>query len=224
MVAVVASGTVYLHAAVDRVVAQTDAGVIRYNMIACEPDIAPDDCHAIEQSRIDRRVHRAWIDAAVRLHDVALTPAEAADVERETAASKQNIEKGAARFHSLAVAVLRIRRGESRAQVFTDISAQGITERELNWEIAHVRTEAEAERAARKDFVADGERATREYYTQIHELARLRDIVRRQAAAESRTFDEEEKQFWSHIAMATHTRILDPAFVIPEQKGILVSR
>jgi len=209
---------------VGRVVASTSSGSILYGMIACDPESEGADCHRYEQQRIDRRIHRVWIDAAMKTYGVTLTPEEKASVERNLAEARAAIERAAKRFHALAVAALRVRRGEDRAVVLADIEHEGIPARDFNWELAHVRTVRDAERAAAKDFVADGERGMREYQVRMHGLGHLSEIVKQRAIAGHVGFETAEERFWSEIARATDTRIIDPVFAMPGRKGILVNR
>lgn len=207
---------------VARVIAQTDIGRVLYRMIACEPrESHADDCHAQEQQRLDRRIRRQWIDAAVKLYSVSLTPGEEAAVARKVDAEKGDIDKAAAHFRLLADAASKIRRGEDQARVQSDLVKEGFDPSELEWELDHLPTVAAAERMAGKDFVAEGREAARKDYAQPFILDHMRRIVAKRAAAERVPFETAEKEFWSGVAVSVHTRIIDPAFRLPEQKGIL---
>lgn len=208
-----------------RLIAQSDAGKVLYRMISCEqPAEAVSDCHAREQQRLARRIQMQWINAAAKMQGVALKPDEETDVARKTAAEESHIVTAAARFKALAVAAAKIRRGEDRARVLAELSKQGITAQDLDWELGQLPTLLDAERAAAKDFVAEGRQATRDYYAGPYVIEQLREIVSLRAAAEHASFDSAEEQFWTNVAHATHTRIIDPSFSLPDQKGILISR
>ncbi len=209
----------------DRVIAESDSGKMLYRMIACEPRASTaDDCHAREQQRLVRLYHRHWIKAAVKMYGVALTPEEEGVVARQTAVEEPHIEAAAARFHAIDLAALRIRRGEDRARVQSELSKEGITARDLDWEFEHVPTLADAERVAARDLVAEGRQASRDNHSLPYILEHLREMVSKRAAAEHISFDAAEEQMWSEVARATHTRIVDPAFSLPDRKGILVNR
>jgi hypothetical protein len=208
----------------DRLIAQSGDYQVLYRMIACEPGTPLDKCHAIEQQRLSRRIQREWINAAVKIHGIALTAAEEAEVEQKTAAQESNIVIAADRFKALAVAALKIKRGEDRAHVVAELSKQGITASDLDWETRAVPTMSAAEHTASKDFVAEGRQATRDMYARPYILEHLREIVRKRAKAQHRSFEDAEEAFWSDVAHATHTRIIDPAFSLPTKKGILVNQ
>ena len=205
----------------DRLVAQTDAGRIFYRMIACssEPDVTRAAC---EQRRLDRRIHDVWIDTAAGMNSVSLTPDEQAQVARQTEASESYIQRAGGRFHLLATAALRVRRGEDRRRVVMDLEDHHIAEQDLTWELDHLPTVSAAERAAARDFTAETRAAIRRTEGRPFILGHLRDIVRNRASAERVSFDTAEERFWSDVARATHTNIVDPAFRLPDRKGILV--
>jgi hypothetical protein len=207
----------------DRLIAQTDSGRVLYRMIACDPQApTPEDCHAREQQRLVRRIHSQWISAAVATYNITLTPAEQAAVDRKTAAEEAHIQAAAARFKALADAALKIRRGEERSHVLAELARLNIPARDLDWELQHLPTLADAERTAAKDFVAEGRKSMRESFAHPYLLAHLHDLVQQRATAHHLPFDAAEEQFWSEVAQATHTRIVDPAFSMPERKGLLV--
>src|SRR5438874_3812974 len=57
----------------DRLVAQSDRGKVFYRMISCEQQASvAADCHAREQQRLARYIHRQWINAAVETYAVTL--------------------------------------------------------------------------------------------------------------------------------------------------------
>ncbi len=208
----------------DRLIAQSDTGRVLYRMIACERASVAADCHAREQQRLARHIHRQWVNAAAKIYGVTLTPEEEAVVARKTAADESHIEAAAARFQALASAALKIRRGEDRGRVFAELSKHGITAHDLDWELDHLPTIADAERTAAKDFVAEGRQAARDSYARPYIIKHLREIVTKRSLAEHLSFDSAEERFWSEVARATHTRIVDPAFELPDRKGILVSQ
>jgi hypothetical protein len=209
----------------DRVIAESDGGKLLYRMIACEPRASTaGDRHASEQKRLARSFHEEWINAAAKMYGVALTPEEEAVVARQTTSEEPHIEAAAVHFHAVDVAALRIRRGDDRARVLTELSKEGVTAQELDWEFEQVPTIAGAERLAARDCVAELRQAARDNHSLPYILEHLREIVRKRAAAEHVSFDAVEEQFWSEVARATHTRIVDPAFSLPDRKGILVSR
>lgn len=207
----------------DRLIAQSDAGRVLYRMIACDPKTStPDDCHTREQQRLTHRLHAQWISAAVKTYNVSLTPAEETAVERKTAAEAAHIDAAAARFKALADAAVKIRRGDDRTRVLAELAKVNIPERDLDWELAHLPTLADAERTAAKDFVAEGQQAARESFARPYLLAHLHELVQQRATARQLSFEAAEEQFWSEVAATTHTRIVDSAFSMPEQKGLLV--
>ena len=206
----------------NRLIAESDVGRVVYSMVACRPAVA--NRHQCEQSELDRRIHIQWIDAAVKLNKVALTPDEAASAENKTKADDAHIVAAAARFKALAEGALRVRRGEDRERVLSELSKQRLTARDLDWEIEHLPTLAAAEKAAAKDYVAEGRQAARDYYAHVSYLDHLRRIVQQRAAATNSPFTAAEEQLWSDVARATHTRIVDPAFTMPARKGILVNQ
>ncbi len=209
----------------DRVIAESDHGKLLYSMIGCGSAYRdrPDSCHRLEQQRIDTRLHRQWVDAAQKLYAIVLTPEEEADVDNRVSAEHSLTQKAAERFRALAIAAVRIRRGEDRAIVAADLSRQGISAQELDWELEQLPTLAAAERTAVKDFVADGEKAAREYYTRRYVLDHLTKIVQRRAAGRHIAFEVAEEQFWSEIVRKTHTRVVHPSYRLPALKGVLVS-
>src|SRR5712691_11128811 len=209
----------------DRVVAASDDRKIMYSMIDCGSAYRerPKACHELEQQRLDTRLRRQWIDAARKLYAIELTAEEEADVNRRVAAEHSFTEKGAERFRALAVAALRIRQGKDRATVVSDLSRQGIKTQELDWELEQLPTVAVAQKVASKDFVADGERAARDYYTGRYVTDHLRKIVEQRAASRRISSEASEEQFWSEIVAKTHTRLVDPSYHLPPRKGVLVS-
>jgi hypothetical protein len=208
----------------DRLIAQSDAGRVLYRMIACDAKTStPDDCHAREQQRLTRRLHAQWISAAVKTYNVSLTPAEEGAVERKTAAEAAHIEAAAARFKALAEAAVKVRRGDDRSRVLAELAKRSIPERDLDWELEHLPTLADAERTTAKDFVAEGKQAARESFARPYLLAHLHDLVQQRATAKHLSFEAAEEQFWSEVAATTHTLIVDTAFSMPEQKGLLVT-
>jgi len=206
-----------------RVIAQTDAGKVLYRMISCSTGQTTSD-RVCEQRRLARRIYARWIEAAVKLHGVTLTPQEEACVAQETAAAEADNQIAAVRFHLLAEAALRICRGEDRNVVAAALESQHITEQDLAWELEHLTTVAAAERAAAKDYLAETRQATRDDRARPFVLAHLHAIVTQRAAARHISFDAAEEELWSDVACATHTRIVDPAFTLPDRKGILVNQ
>lgn len=208
----------------NRVIAESDQGAVLYKMIACDGSMtSATACHAQEQERLTRRIRVHWLAAAAKKHSVSLTPAEAADVEAKTAEQSSHIQAAAERFHTLAIAALRVRRGESRDAVLADLSKSSIADRDLDWELQHVPTLAVAERTASKDFVAEGQQAARDFYNRAYLVKHLHDIVNKRAEAGHVSFAIAEEEFWSEVARDTHTRIVDPAYSMPERKGLLVN-
>jgi len=205
-----------------RLIAESDAGKVVYSMVSCRATVA--DRRQCEQFELDRRIHIQWIDSAVKLNNVALTPEETASAENKTKADDAHIVAAAARFKALAEGALRVRRGEDRGRVLADLSKQRVTARDLDWEVDHLPTIAAAEKAAAKDYVAEGRQAARDYYAHLSYLVHLRRIVEQRAVAEHVPFAAAEERFWSDVARATHTRIVDPAFTLPARKGILVNQ
>lgn len=207
----------------DRLVSQSDAGRVSYRMIACDAKAStPQECRAGEQQRLARRIHGQWIDAAVKEYHVALTPAENAAVERKTAAETPLIDAAAARFKALADAAVKIRRGDDRTRVAAELAKRGIAARDLDWELEHLPTLAEAERTAAKDFLAEGRQSARDSFARPYLLAHLHELVQQRATARHITFEAAEEQFWAEVAASTHTRIVDTAFSMPERKGLLI--
>jgi hypothetical protein len=214
------AATVQRQTDVGRIIAQTDSGRVLYRMIVCELPHA-DDCHAREQQRLDRRIQRQWIDAAVRLYGVSLTSGEETAVAGKVDAESADLDKAAVHFRLLADAALKIRRGEDRGRVQSDLLGSGVAPSELEWELDHLPTIAAAERTAAKDFGAEVREAARKDYAQPFILDHLRRIVAKRAVAERISFETAEEEFWSGVARSSHTRIIDPAFRLPEKKGIL---
>jgi len=64
--------------------------------------------------------------------------------------------------------------------------------------------------------------AARDDFAQPFILGHLRQIVTKHAAAEGVPFGLAEERFWSNVGSSIHTRVTDPAFAWPNQKGILV--
>jgi hypothetical protein len=209
----------------DRVISASDDRQIMYSMIDCGSAYRerPEACHELEQQRLDTRLRRQWIESARKVYTIELTAKEEADVNRRVAAEHAFTEKAAERFRALAVAALRIRQGEDRATVLSDLSRQGIRTQELDWELEQLPTVAAAQKVASKDFVADGERAAREYHTTQYVVSHLRKMVERRVASRRVSFETAEEQFWSEIVAKTHTRIVDPSYRLPPRKGVLVS-
>jgi hypothetical protein len=54
-------------------------------------------------------------------------------------------------------------------------------------------------------------------------MLRERGFVSKRAAAHHTSFELAERELWSEIAQATHTKVIDPAFRMPDLKGILVN-
>jgi hypothetical protein len=214
------AATVQRQADVGRIIAQTDSGRVLYRMIVCELPHA-DNCHALEQQRLDRRIQRQWIDAAVTLYGVSLTSGEESAVAGKVDAESADLDKAAAHFRVLADAALKIRRGEDRGRVQSDLVRSGVAPSELEWELDHLPTIAAAERTAGKDFAAEVREAARKDYAQPFILDHFRRIVAKRAVAERISFETAEEEFWSGVAASIHTRIIDPAFRLPEKKGIL---
>lgn len=124
----------------------------------------------------------------------------------------------------LAEAALRVRRGEERARVEEELAKQGIAAVDLDWQLVHLPTIADAERTAAKDFVAEGRQASRDYYAQPFVLKHIADIVDKRARHAHISFEAAEEQFWTDLISSTHTHIIDRAFTMPDRKGILVNR
>jgi hypothetical protein len=160
----------------------------------------------------------------VKIYGVSLSPDQEAAIARRLSAENADIVKAAAHFQALAVAALKIRQGADRASIQSDLSNRGISASELDWELNHLPTVAAAERMARKDFVAEGQEAAREDYAHPFILDHLRRIVLKRSAVEGVPFEKAEEEFWSDVSRSIHTRVIDPAFVLPAQKGILVDR
>jgi len=205
----------------ERLIAQSDNGKVVYRMIACEAQMSAEDCHAAELRRLGRHMQRLWVDAAVKKYAIELTPAQETFVDRQVAAQESHVQKTAAHFQALYAAVVAIRRGDERDRVLSDLKQHDIAAAELDRELEHLPTLAEAERAAAKDQVADGRRAVRDYYARQYRLDALRELVRKRAVAETVSFAVAEEHFWSEIARDTHTRIVDPTYTMPDRKGIL---
>jgi hypothetical protein len=206
----------------EHLIAQTDQGNVVYRMIACDPaEAPPGGCDAEEQRRLARHIDRYWLEAAVKKYGLALTPAEQAAVDQHVAAREAHVQATAKHFQALYGATLAVRRGEDRTSVLAQYGKQGVTADELDRELRHLPTLAEAQRAAATDQVEDGRRAVRQYYTRPYLLSKLRAMVRKRADTSHLSFDEAEQRFWAEIARETHTRIVDPAYAMPDMKGIL---
>jgi sugar phosphate isomerase/epimerase len=160
----------------------------------------------------------------MKRYGVAPTSEEEAIIQRQLVAEAPHFAEAGAHFHALAVAALEIRRGKDRAELLPELAKQGITTTELDWEVAHLITVAEAERAAAIDYVADNERSSRAYHTRQFALQHLRTIVMKRSVSERKSFEAAEEELWSEMAEAIHTRIIDPAFQMPDKKGILVNQ
>lgn len=208
----------------ERLVATTDEGNVVYRMVSCSRAIEPKDCHAYEQRRLDYHVRRRWVAAAVKLHKIKLTPEEEAVVRQRVAEAQEGIQRGATFFRALHLAAVSIRRGEDRSKVLAELSKQGIAEQQLDLTLDSAPTLADAERLASRDYVADGREAVREHQTNQFLLAHLRDFVRARAARERVSFEVAEQRFWSEVARASHTRIIDSEYRSPSLKGILVNQ
>ena len=205
----------------ERLIAQSDNGKVVYRMIACEPQMSAEDCHAAEQQRLAHHLERQWVDAAVKKYEIALTSEQQGFVDRQIAAQEPHVQVTAARFQALYAAAAAIRRGEDRNRVLSELKQHDITAAELDRELEHLPTLAEAERAAAKDQVADGRRAVRDYYTRRYLLDAIQELVRKRAAVQRVSFEIAEQHLWSEVARDTHTRILDSTYTIPDGKGIL---
>jgi len=207
-----------------RLIAQSDMGRVLYRMIACgNATLSATACHAREQQRLDRRLHEQWVAAAAKRYAIVLTAGEEAEVARKTAAEADHVAGTAAHFRALAEAALEIRRGKDRAGLMPELARQGITEQELDRELALLPTVADAERAAATDYVAASRKSAREYNTRAYVLQHLQAIVKQRSRKERISLDTAEEDFWSEIARAIHTRIIDPVFSMPAKKGILVN-
>jgi hypothetical protein len=207
-----------------RVIAQSDTGRVLYRMIACDnATLSATDCHVREQQRLDRRLREQWVAAAATRYAIALTADEEAEVARQLAAEADHFAGAAAHFHALAVAALEIRRGKDRAGLMPELARQGITTQELDRELALVPTVADAERAAATDYVAASRKSAREFTARKYVLRHLHAIVTKRSIEDRTSFDIDEEHFWSDVARAIHTQIIDPAFSMPAKKGIMVN-
>lgn len=207
-----------------RLIAQSDTGRVLYRMIACDDaTLSATDCHIREQQRLDRRLREQWVAAAAKRYAIALTADEEAEVARKIAAEADHFAGTAAHFHALAVAALEIRRGKDRAGFMPELARQGITEQELDRELALLPSVADAERAAATDYVAASRKSAHEYNTRTYVLRHLQAIVKERSREERTSLDTAEEHFWSEVARVIHTRIIDPAFSMPAKKGILVN-
>jgi hypothetical protein len=208
-----------------RIIAQTDIGRVIYSVIEyADPSLSSSECHAREQQRLNRRLRDQWIEAAVKRYGIALTAEEESITRQQLAAEAPHFAEAGAHFHALAVAALEIRRGKDRAAILPELAKQRIAPKELDWEVAHLPTIADAERAAAVDYVADNEKSARAYHIRQFALKHLQEIVIKRSVSERLSFEGAENELWSEIAAAIHTRIIDPAFQMPEKKGILVGQ
>ena len=130
----------------ERLIAQSDGRRVFLRMIVCTPDESK-DCHAHEQQRLARRIHRLWVRAALNTYGIRLTPEEEQVVARQTAAADSHVQTSAVRFHALYAAAVRVRRGEERTSVDTDVAKNAITPHDLDVALEYVPTLADAERA-----------------------------------------------------------------------------
>jgi hypothetical protein len=209
----------------ERVVVQSDSGNIPYRMIACEDQtLSAEACHDREQRRLNHRIFEKWIAVAVKIHSVALTGNESAYVERKLAVEEQHFVAAAAQFHALAVAALDIRRGKSRAEVLPILEKQGIKAEHLDWEVKHLSTVKQAERAAATNYLEASRESGRTAFAQPFIIEHLKAIVKTRSAKQQISFEAAEEAFWAEIAQAMQMRIIDPAFAMPEKKEILVSQ
>ena len=207
-----------------RVIARSDTGRVLYRMIACDnATLSATDCHVREQQRLDRRLREQWVTAAAKKYAVVLTADEEAEVARQLAAEADHVAGAAAHFHALAVAALEIRRGKDRAGFMPELARQGITGQELDRELTLVPTLADAERAAATDYVAASRKSAREFNTRPYVLRHLHALVKKRSIEDRTSFAIAEEHFWSDVARAIHTQIIDPAFSMPAKKGILVN-
>jgi hypothetical protein len=104
-----------------------------------------------------------------------------------------------------------------------ELARQGITEQELDRELALLPRVADAERAVATDYAAASRKSARDYNTREYVLRHLQAIVKRQSREERTSLDTAEEHFWAEVARAIHTRIIDPAFSMPAKKGMLVN-
>ncbi len=208
----------------DRVIAQSEIGAVHYRVVECiDPALSAMECHAREQRQLTRRLQEQWITAAAKTYTVVLTDEEQAMVTRQVASEKDHFAGAALHFHALAVAALEVRRGKDPGLVVPELAKDGVTAKELEWELAHFPTIRDAERAAAIDYFATSEESGRVYLTRRFILQHLQTIVTKRSANEHVSFDVAEERFWSEIAGAIHMRIIDSAFEMPEKKGILVN-
>jgi tetratricopeptide (TPR) repeat protein len=206
-----------------RIIETSDTGRVIYRVIECtDPSLSASECHAREQRLLNGRIQDQWIEAAVKRYGIVPTAEEEAITQQKLAAEATHFAEAGAHFHALAVAALEIRRGKERAELLPELAKQGITPNELDWEVAHVLTIAEAERAAAMDYVADNERSLRAYHTRQFDLQHLRELLIKRSVSERKSLEAAEEELWSEIAESIHTRMIDPAFQIPDKKGILV--
>jgi hypothetical protein len=209
----------------DRDIAIVDGTHIQHPMIVCGLLLRNDSqrCHVAEQNRLDRLITTRWIDTAVRIHNVTLTPKEKEDVESRVLENRAFNVRAAKRFHLLATIVLRLREGADRATVYADAAAQGLTAADVDGQADLLPTLAIAQRTAARDLVPDIERATREDVVRQAILNHLREIVRKRAADHGQSFEQAAAELWAGIAALTSTRVLDANFHLPDAKRILGS-
>ena len=198
---------------------------IQHPMIVCGPLLRNDRqrCHAAEQNRLDRLITTRWIDTAVHIHNVTLTPKEKEDVENRVLEDHACIVRAAGRFQLLAKTVLRLREGADRATVYAEAAAQGLTTADVDGQSDLLPTLAIAQRTAARDFVADLERATREDLVRQAILNHLREIVRKRASDHGQSFEQAAAELWSNIADLMPARVIDANFHLPDAKRILGS-
>jgi hypothetical protein len=205
----------------DRIIVQSDLGSIYYRMIECGSSVEPVDCHPLEQQRLNTRVKRLWIAAAAKLYGIILTPADEAGITAQLIRTHAFNVKTAQHFHELATLALRIRSGERKDSVDADAARFGITASEMDGELELVRTRDVADREAHKDFVADLERSTREYYIEQTRRRELTIVIKRQAIERHVSFAAGEERFWSDVIAKVHLRLIDETYQLPLKTGAL---
>ncbi|HEV7485007.1 MAG TPA: hypothetical protein VGQ65_04955 [Thermoanaerobaculia bacterium] len=205
----------------DRIIVKSDTGTIYYRMIECGSRVQPVDCHPLEQQRLNTRIKRLWIASAAKEYGIVLTPADETDISAQVIETHAFNIKAAAHFHELATLALRIRIGENKDSVYADAARSGITASEMDGELDLVRTRDVAEREAHKDFVADLERSTREYYTERARRREVTTIVQREASERHTSFAVAEERFWSNVIAKIHMRLIDETYQLPSRTGVL---
>jgi hypothetical protein len=207
----------------DDVVVSYDGGVVHRIRIACPAQMSQNvaSCHSYEQARIDHIVWQYWINAAAPMYGVGLTPAEETRIRRNLDSQRAENERVVVHDRTLWTAVIRLQKGDPPSRVYGDAVASGVTKSELDREVAHNRSEAWLETGVKRATIEEVERASRDAMVLVIFGDHLRDLIKKRATEAHVSVGDAEEQLWTEVANRTHTHVVDPAFHLPEKRGVL---